>query len=62
MTFGALQEAIDEARPEVILDLAAQPLVRTSYETPAETYATNVTGSVHLLEAVPSAGGATRRS
>jgi CDP-glucose 4,6-dehydratase len=40
------------AKPEVVLHLAAQPLVRESYRTPAETFAVNVQGTVHLLEAV----------
>lgn len=39
-------------RPEIVLHLAAQPLVRASYKDPAVTYATNVMGSVHLLEAL----------
>jgi len=39
-------------RPEVVLHLAAQPIVRTSYEDPVGTYATNVMGTVNLLEAV----------
>lgn len=39
-------------RPEVVLHLAAQPLVRLSYEQPVATYGTNVMGTVHLLEAV----------
>jgi CDP-glucose 4,6-dehydratase len=38
--------------PEVVFHLAAQPLVRASYAEPVETYATNVMGTVHLLEAV----------
>lgn len=38
-------------RPEVVLHLAAQPLVRLSYRDPVETYGTNVMGTVHLLEA-----------
>jgi CDP-glucose 4,6-dehydratase len=38
-------------RPEVVLHLAAQPLVRLSYRDPVETYSTNVMGTVHLLEA-----------
>jgi CDP-glucose 4,6-dehydratase len=38
--------------PEIVLHLAAQPLVRESYRTPAQTYATNVTGTLNLLEAV----------
>jgi len=38
--------------PEIVLHLAAQPLVRESYRTPADTYATNVMGTVNLLEAI----------
>ena len=38
--------------PEIVLHLAAQPLVRESYRAPAETYATNVMGTVNVLEAV----------
>lgn len=44
--------AVTAFQPDIVLHLAAQPLVRVSYETPAETYATNVMGTVHLLEAV----------
>ncbi|MDR0674294.1 MAG: CDP-glucose 4,6-dehydratase [Zoogloeaceae bacterium] len=43
--------AVREARPEIIFHLAAQPLVRQSYDDPMETYATNVMGLVHLFEA-----------
>jgi CDP-glucose 4,6-dehydratase len=39
-------------RPEIVLHMAAQPLVRLSYAEPVETYATNVMGTVHVLEAV----------
>lgn len=49
---GAVTHALAEAKPEVILHMAAQPLVRRSYVDPVETYATNVLGTVHLLEAV----------
>jgi CDP-glucose 4,6-dehydratase len=49
---GALQKAMQEASPEVVIHMAAQPLVRYSYSNPVETYATNVMGSVHLFEAV----------
>ncbi len=41
-------------RPEIVLHLAAQPLVRLSYAEPVSTYATNVMGTVHLLEAARS--------
>ncbi len=50
----ALQAAIADARPEMVFHLAAQPLVRYSYAEPVETYATNVMGTVHLLEACRS--------
>lgn len=49
---AALSQALRQSRPEVVFHLAAQPLVRRSYENPAETYATNVMGTVHLLDAV----------
>ncbi|HKX77852.1 MAG TPA: CDP-glucose 4,6-dehydratase [Novosphingobium sp.] len=42
---------IEAARPEIVFHLAAQPLVRYSYDNPVETYATNVMGTVHVLEA-----------
>jgi CDP-glucose 4,6-dehydratase len=48
----ALMRAVREARPEVVIHMAAQPLVRYSYAHPVETYSTNVMGTVHLLEAV----------
>ncbi|UPH91375.1 CDP-glucose 4,6-dehydratase [Synechococcus sp. NB0720_010] len=48
----ALQQAVQEAQPEVVLHLAAQPLVRRSYRDPLGTWATNVQGSLHLLEAL----------
>jgi CDP-glucose 4,6-dehydratase len=48
----ALRTAMAASRPEIVLHLAAQPLVRQSYAAPAETYAVNVMGTVHLLEAV----------
>jgi CDP-glucose 4,6-dehydratase len=48
----ALAGAIEEASPEIVLHLAAQPLVRRSYAEPVETFASNVLGTVHLLDAV----------
>jgi len=48
----ALRAALHAARPEVVLHLAAQPLVRYSYLAPVETYAVNVMGTVNLFEAV----------
>jgi CDP-glucose 4,6-dehydratase len=47
-----LTTAMKEADPDVVFHLAAQPLVRCSYETPVDTYAVNVMGTVNLLEAV----------
>jgi CDP-glucose 4,6-dehydratase len=49
---GALQAAITEARPSLVIHMAAQSLVRTSYDQPIETYATNVMGTVHVLDTV----------
>lgn len=48
----ALVEAVRTAEPEIVLHLAAQPLVRASYAIPVETYQVNVMGTVHVLEAV----------
>lgn len=47
-------QAMATAAPDVVLHLAAQSLVRQSYQAPVETYATNVMGTVNLLEAVRS--------
>ena len=52
-----LRHAMQAARPEIVFHLAAQPLVRYSYAQPAETYAVNVMGTVHLLEAVRATSG-----
>lgn len=49
---SALEHALIAADPTVVFHLAAQPLVRQSYSDPVETYAVNVLGTVHLLEAV----------
>lgn len=54
---AAVDAAMSACEPEVVFHLAAQPLVRLSYENPVETYATNVQGTVHVLDAcrrVPS--------
>lgn len=48
---GVLRSALETAAPEVIFHLAAQPLVREGYDRPADTFATNVMGTVHLLDA-----------
>ena len=54
---AALKHAMAAARPEVVIHMAAQPLVRYSYANPVETYTTNVIGLVHLLEAVRATPG-----
>ena len=53
----ALLHAMQAAKPEIVIHMAAQSLVRLSYDTPVETYATNVMGTVHLLEAVRQTPG-----
>ena len=50
--FDALKAAFDVAKPEIVIHLAAQPIVRESYHDPVGTYHTNVMGTVHLLECV----------
>ena len=46
-----VQQAMQAAQPDIVIHMAAQPLVRLSYAEPVETYATNVMGTVHVLEA-----------
>ncbi|MDB5897670.1 MAG: CDP-glucose 4,6-dehydratase [Ramlibacter sp.] len=48
----ALQAAFRRAEPEIVIHMAAQPLVRYSYAEPVETYSTNVMGTVNVLEGV----------
>lgn len=48
----ALQGALNKAKPEIVIHMAAQSLVRYSYQNPVETYAVNVMGTVNLLEAI----------
>jgi CDP-glucose 4,6-dehydratase len=52
--FDSLQNSILDAKPEIVFHMAAQALVRYSYDHPVETYSTNVMGTVHLLEAIRS--------
>lgn len=52
-----LKKTILEERPEIIIHMAAQSLVRASYVSPVETYATNIIGTVNLLEAVRQSEG-----
>jgi CDP-glucose 4,6-dehydratase len=47
-----LQAAVRDASPDIVIHMAAQPIVRRSYVDPVETYSTNVMGTVHMLEAV----------
>jgi CDP-glucose 4,6-dehydratase len=56
----ALAALVEQAQPEIVFHLAAQPLVRRSYTDPLETYATNVMGTAHLLEAIRLKCPATR--
>ncbi len=50
--FALLEKSLKASKADVVFHLAAQPLVRYSYENPIETYATNMMGTVHLLNAV----------
>jgi CDP-glucose 4,6-dehydratase len=52
-----LQSVFAVHQPEIVIHMAAQPLVRYSYQNPVETYFTNVMGTVHLLEAVRNTSG-----
>ena len=53
----SIKKAIKEAKPEVVIHMAAQPLVRFSYNNPVETYATNIMGAVHLFESIRQVEG-----
>ncbi|VVB57131.1 GDP-mannose 4,6-dehydratase [uncultured archaeon] len=50
--YEELLEQVQKQKPEIVIHMAAQPLVRTSYDDPIYTYQTNVMGTVHMLEAV----------
>ncbi|MEM7248348.1 MAG: CDP-glucose 4,6-dehydratase [Acidobacteriota bacterium] len=52
----AVAARVEEVKPEIVLHLAAQALVRESYATPQETFDTNVMGTVNVLEAVRASG------
>ncbi|MGO4184765.1 CDP-glucose 4,6-dehydratase [Paenibacillus sp. MCAF9] len=54
--FQSLHKAMVSSSPEIVIHMAAQPLVRYSYEEPVETYSVNVMGTVNLLEAVRLTG------
>lgn len=51
-----LQVAMRDAKPDIVIHMAAQPLVRYSYVNPVETYATNVMGTVNVLESIRGIG------
>jgi CDP-glucose 4,6-dehydratase len=54
---ATVDAAVRDARPEVVIHMAAQPMVRRSFREPRETYETNVMGTVHVLDAVRRAEG-----
>jgi CDP-glucose 4,6-dehydratase len=56
----ALVRAVTEAKPDIVIHMAAQSLVRRSFVEPRETYETNVMGTVNLLDAVRQSGGQVR--
>jgi len=49
-----VKQVFKETQPDIVFHLAAQPLVRYSYQAPVETYATNVMGTLHVLEGIRS--------
>ncbi|MDD2341531.1 MAG: CDP-glucose 4,6-dehydratase [Tolumonas sp.] len=55
--FFHLREALADFKPEIVFHMAAQPLVRLSYDEPIETYSTNIMGTVYILEAIKQVGG-----
>ena len=50
--FSVIQKIIQENQPEIIIHMAAQSLVRESYENPINTFSTNIMGTVNLLESL----------
>lgn len=50
--YDALKKCFEEARPEIVLHLAAQPIVKEGYRDPVGTYSANVMGTVHVMECV----------
>lgn len=55
--YDKLLRSLQEFQPEIIFHMAAQPLVRYSYENPLETYKTNIIGTANLLESVKNLKG-----
>jgi CDP-glucose 4,6-dehydratase len=54
--FAAVKAQMSDFQPEIVIHMAAQPLVRLSYSQPVETYSTNVMGTLHVLEAARHSG------
>ena len=50
--FDRLKEVFEQVQPDIVMHLAAQPIVRESYENPRYTYETNVMGTVNVMECV----------
>src|SRR5260221_742002 len=57
--YPRLRESLEKHRPEIVFHMAAQSVVRLSYQDPIETYSTNVMGTVNLLEALRHVAGQT---
>lgn len=58
LDYPTVHSLMQACKPDIIIHMAAQPLVRYSYQAPVETYATNVMGTVHVLEAARHVGTA----
>lgn len=56
--YDSLKKTFDEVKPEIVIHLAAQPIVRESYKDPVGTYATNVMGTVNICECVRNSNSA----
>ena len=54
--YPSLKNCLSECKPDIVIHMAAQPLVRESYQDPVETYMTNVLGTIHLFEAIRQLG------
>ena len=54
--YDKLEETIREYKPEIVIHMAAQAILRESYDNPIETYATNVMGTVNLFESIRKIG------
>ena len=54
--YAKLKQAFDKAQPEIVIHLAAQPIVLKSYKDPVTTYSTNVMGTVNILECIRNIG------